>query len=250
MRQYQQLTTYLPIAISLFLNLALPLTSQGQETLELSHPKHLFRYSKLEIGLSPSALTNIVPGIQVSIDKGVYTAPLINFTLEMAYLFQYEDFNYYLTPSYRIKAGAEYMIYRYEHGTIASGIYFLRRSTTNIAEFTKKNYQLNFTKVEEYTHRETIQGALLGSSLRVQMPNNSRFSIEFGGAIGLGILSVRNSKSFSVPFFFYEWVIPKRYDAITPLVSLNFNISYRLLSYAPKQHKKKRKRRKRRRRRR
>ncbi|WP_235299606.1 hypothetical protein [Portibacter marinus] len=175
-------------------------------------------FPKWRIGVTPTALVNLYPGLQMSIDKRLNER--INLTCETAYLFTSIEEQ----QGIRIRPGVEIFLARSSWVSYVCGVNLTHRFTRGqvVRPTIATNGEFNFLN---YRKLETmLTGMNLSNQLLFKL--NSRTYLEAGGGIGIGRLTTE-LKGDETEFFTVNRMLA-RSTTPHPIVYAHLNISYAL----------------------
>ena len=146
-------------------------------------------YGKYAIGISPSALFNFYPGIQVSHDVRLWDR--LAFTAETGYIFSSAYSNY--VRGFRFKPGVQYLLVRSEQFALAMGVNYVLRYSKSPRSFNLNYFDDNYTEIVQVDREKIISGGEFTMSLIFGL--TERLRLEMGGGLGAGRIYINDLNS-------------------------------------------------------
>lgn len=154
----------------IFALLAIPIVVFGQEELDSTKS---FRFS-----VSPSAFINVYPGLQVGVEKKVFSRDYLE--LEVAYLFPVKNNSDFRTSGYRIKAG--YKVQNLVPDLRTTFIFFYRQTSGDRVEDFSRFDDLFFQQVD-FRKTKSLIGFTVGLLKELEYDD---WQMQFGFSAGPG----------------------------------------------------------------
>ncbi|MEZ4908188.1 MAG: hypothetical protein R2771_11255 [Saprospiraceae bacterium] len=178
-----------------------------------------YDFEKLGIGMSPSAVMNIFPALQFSVDARMMER--VNFTGELGYIFNGSYSNSW-TQGIRVKSGFQYLISRRHTSGTTMGLLLLYRYSKENHEYKDYHSDAGYYELKEYKRNRQLYGMML--SLGTMSQYTEKIIFEFGGAIGLGHLEIRDDDGLSRSTGWFGYNGTGEFSI--PLFSININFRY------------------------
>lgn len=175
-------------------------------------------YEKLGIGVSLSALANLYPGGQVSLDTRINKD--LNFSIEGAYIFAGAN-STESTSGFRIKPGIQKIMYRFGENAFTAGFFIDYRYCDDNNSVTLDHWNENYRETVKFSTFSNVIGGLINVSSMIKL--GDRFVFEFGGGGGFGYI-FRHSSYRNVNIFPFFETNEGRY--LYPLICFNINFRY------------------------
>ncbi len=141
-----------------------------------------YEYPRWALGVTPSALGNLNPGLQLSFDRRL--SRKVNFDLESAYIF----FSPFKARGFRIRPGVEFLLASGEKTGFTLGVYYNYRWTSESRIARTVHPSGEFTRID-WNHRRIRQ--YMGPLILLKFLQNSRGRWTYNFAFGGGLADYR-----------------------------------------------------------
>ncbi len=186
----------------------------------------LFRRQIYAVGISPYALANVYPAIQISQDVAI--SRRFSASLESGYIFRTQRYNTF--NSYRLRGELEFTVIRRETHAFKVGVFYNYRHVNE-----HETYQIihpeNYKEIVPYILTSDLKG--IGFSMGFEINSSKDIVIGIDWGMGQGTIKVVSDvelpENINRPFSFFRMYRRPGVYGNFPIMYINANVSYNLV---------------------